>query len=221
MKHNFLKWLLVFMLPTMLIGCYPKDDAEVKDLDLVLTYHNTDFDFSTIRYYYMPDTVNVIVDEGQQGNVDHKYDETILNQIRTNLNNLGWEYLSKEDSTHLNDAVSVLVSAFNTDYYTVYTYPWYDYWGWYWGDFYFYWKAPASYYPYYPWNPGNAYYSYTSGTIVMEMAFMGEVSSPTATKIPIEWVGVLNGVMDAAKSNNTRIKEGINQAFEQSSYLKY
>lgn len=210
---------MVLLLPVMLISCYPKNDVEVKDLDVVVTYHNTDFDFSTIHYYYFPDTVNYIVDKGQEDNIDHKYDNTILDEIRTQLNALGWE--ESPDSTHLNDAVSVLVSAFNTDYYTVYTYPWYICWDWYWDPWSPYWKSTNSYYPYYPWNPGNAYYSYTSGTVVIEMAFMGEIQTPSIANIPIEWVGVLNGIMDGTNSNITRIKEGIDQAFQQSSYLKY
>lgn len=219
MKRYFSLYLLILIILIAVAGCYPRKTAEVKDFDIVVTYHNTDFDFSTIHYYYLPDTINVIVDKGQEGSVNHKYDNIILEQIRTNLNALGW--VESPDSTHLNDAVSVLVSMFNTDYYTVYTYPWYDYWYWYW-DPWFYWKAPTSYYPYYPWNPGYAYYSYTSGTIVIEMAYMGDIHSPSVSStIPIEWVGVLNGIVDNTSSNLARIKEGINQSFQQSSYLKY
>jgi len=100
-------------------------------------------------------------------------------------------------------------------------YPGYPWWGggW-WGGW-------------YPGYPGGCYYcgypptvgytSYEVGTVALEMYDLRKI--PAGGSIPsdfdISWIGVLRGLLASKSSTeNTRVVNGIQQAFDQSPYLK-
>ena len=107
----------------------------------------------------------------------------------------GWTYTEDEEAAD----VAILPAVWTNT--TVFYY--YDYWCW--------------YYPYYcGWGWGYPVTtSYTTGTLLMAMTSYNEdLAEPQRV-----WVGAINGLLSGVY-DVTRVKQGIDQAFVQSPYLK-
>jgi hypothetical protein len=210
MKKNHLKIILGLSI-FLLWGCYPQESGYVNDYDIVGTNYDKEFQFSQHKTYALPDSIVSIGDQTLTGKVvfvDQKTADLILNQIRANLNQLGWV----EKDTSVADII-LLPSAFkNTNVYYYYDYA---YWGWYY----------PGYYPGYGWGyPGYGYpypvaSSYETGTLFMQMTYRKGIE---ASSVPVVWTGIINGLLNVGSSSsvNSRITTTINQAFKQSPYLK-
>lgn len=210
MKKHYLQ-LMMGISMMLLWGCYPMENAYVSDYDIVATSYDKEFNFSAHKSYALPDSI-VLIDDQTAGNnpvfVNKATATLILNQIRTNLNAMGWV---EEDTTTAD--IILLPSAFkNTTVY--YFYDW-SYWGWYY----------PGYYPGYGWGyPGYGYpypvsSSYETGTLMMQMTYRAGIE---ASSVPVVWSGIINGLLNSGASGsvNSRITTTINQAFTQSPYLK-
>jgi hypothetical protein len=187
----------------LLWGCYPDGPTYTEDLDIVLTHHNVNYDFVAKSTFAMPDKIVKITGNLTEGQLPEYipdiYASKILTMIADNMEALGWTRVGVDASPDL----LLAPAAWETT--TVYYY--YDYWYWWWGG----------YYPYYPYYPPVYGYSYTTGTLLMTMI------DPTQTGTngnPIQqWTGALNGVLNDSY-NETRMQNLIDQAFDQSQYLK-
>lgn len=209
--------LMMAVLGVLLAGCYPEGPEYVEDLDVVYTTFDKAYDFQNPGgdddtepefTYAMPD--KIVVDVDKDGNVDYMPQtiaEEILVQIEDNMTALGWERLDNigtyPDGLPDEDADVVLTPAAikSTTYFYSYWYDWWygGYWGWY-------------YPPYYSVS------SYTTGSLIMVIA------DPNVDQLPINqsqaaWVAVGNGLFTGAY-DFTRVSKAIDQAFEQSPYLK-
>jgi len=209
MKKNQLN-IMLGMILLALVSCYPQESGYVNDYDIVGTNYDKYFSFSQHKTYALPDSIVLISDQTLTGGnvfVEQNTATLILNQIRTNLNQLGW----KEVDTATADII-LLPSAFkNTNVYYYYDYA---YWGWYY----------PGYYPGYGWgypgyNPYPVATSYQTGTLLMQMTYRAGIE---ASSVPVVWSGVINGLLNVGSTTsvNTRITSTINQAFNQSPYLK-
>ena len=181
-----------------LLSCYPGDELNPSDTDIVATFRTPDFDFATVQTYAMPDSVahsdgsTVIHQEGP-------YDQQILTRVAAGLDAVGFTRVTDPNTA------DVLVVNYST------TTEWvaggcYDYWyyGW--------------YYPYggycYP-----TYYTYETGTVV---TLMLDRASGTPTTAPTTlWASAINGLTtgQSSASITQRINTNIDQAFAQSPYL--
>ena len=193
--------ILNLLIVVILAACYPGGPEYYEELDLVLTEYDQEFNFESKRTYAMPDSVvkitgNII--EGQPPDiVKEPYNSLVIDRIEDNLTNLGWE---RVNNPSMADVVLFPATWTNT---TVYY--WYDYWCW-----------------YYPWYCGWGWYyptvsvsSYTTGTLVMTMVVTGdEYVEPTSV-----WTGAVNGLLSGVQ-DGSRLNNGIDQAFAQSTYLK-
>jgi hypothetical protein len=188
----------------LLGGCYPHGAEYVEDLDVVLTKHNEEYDFTAKATYAMPDKIVKItgdVAEGEEPSfIPDVNAQVILGTIASNMSDLGWVRVDIED----NPDVFLLPAAWETT--TIYY--WYDYWGWWYGG---YW---GGYWPYYP--PVYAS-SYTTGTLLMSITDP-DIISTDGNRIN-QWSGAINGLL-TGYFDASRINEGINKAFEISPYLK-
>jgi len=102
------------------------------------------------------------------------------------------------------------------------TYVGYDYPYW-WYDFYYYW--PFDYWdPYYngwyPYYPYPVTYSYTTGTLVVEMIALKEAKKESQ-QLPFIWTACMAGVESSNQVNISKAISGIYQAFEQSPYINH
>ena len=151
----------------------------------------------------MPDKIVKITGSVQEGEtpeyIKDVYADQILQMVADNMEALGWTRVDLEASPDL----VLTPAAWETT--TIYYY--YDYWYWWWGG----------YYPYYPYYPPVYSYSYTTGTLLLNL------KDPTITStngnLVNQWTGALNGVLNETFNTN-RMTKLIDQAFEQSPYLK-
>lgn len=98
-----------------------------------------------------------------------------------------------------------------------YYYPGYPWYGGGWGCWYCY----PCYYCGYP--PTVGYQSYEVGSVIIELINVSEIEggvTPDPSDSPISWIGINRGLLSSnPQTNKKRTTDGINQAFEQSSYL--
>ena len=202
-------------------SCYPTDDVSYSDLDLVTTAYDNEMDFTTLKTYYLYDSVVHIkdtLDEDSNVDIGRDFDGLILNLVKENMNAYGYE--SVEDPENNPPDVALTVSAMaSKNTYVYYYYPYY-YWGWGWGWYY----KNTEYYGwgwYYPPYWGGGYVtSYTIGTLVINMHDVRDVT-PETDSIPTIWTGDINGLLgSSASTTENRLNYNINKAFEQSPYLK-
>ena len=223
-----IKMLAAIVLPAiiiMLTSCYPDDNLSVSETDIVMVGYYDSVDFKTLKTYFMSDTVYPVRDDTS----DHsliKYNDKIISTIAANMEAYGYTRLL-EATTDTPD-IRISSASITVKNVTVgYWYPYYPGWGWGWG-----WKKSTSrdtdyYYPGYPgyYPPGYGwgypyYSSYTTGTLLIEMADPVDyrvVKNDTVT--PIYWSGGINGVLSSG-SDEKRVIDGINKAFELSPEIK-
>ncbi|RLD88783.1 MAG: hypothetical protein DRJ02_03055 [Bacteroidetes bacterium] len=207
-------------------GCYPDNSLTYDQTDLSLTGYYDSVDFNKITTYFMPDTVFPLRDDTTDKTPIEGQD-LILSQIAKNMESYGYTRIYPDDNSPEPD-VMVTASAIMTTTVSVgWWYPYYPGWGWGW-----YWwkKSPEQtsyWYPYYPgyyppgWGWGGVpYYStYTTGTLMLEMANPEDYRIVDGdTVVPLYWAGGLNGILSGS-SNEARVKKGIDQLFIQSPYL--
>jgi len=190
----------------LLAGCYPGGAEFVEDTDVVLTSYDQSYDFKAKSTYAMPSQIVVDV-RIELGDTTYEYmkpsfADPILASIASNMTSLGY---TRVDVSADPDLLLTPAGLTSTTYFYSY---WYNWWyGGYWG----YW---GWYYP-----PYVTVSSFTTGSLVMVLADPNAASSSPINRSPSVWVGGVNGLFGGAY-NVTRATTGINQAFQQSPYLK-
>jgi hypothetical protein len=197
--------ILTLVFGLFLWGCYPNGPSYTEDLDLVVTYHNPDYDFVAKGTYAMPDKIVKITGNLASGEaptfIPDAIASQILTRIATNMENLGWQKVA------FNSNPDLLLNPASWETTTVVY--WYDYWYWWYGGYYPGWGG--GYYP-----PVYAD-SYQTGTLLMVLSDPKEVGG---NGNPItQWTGAVNGIL-TSKFDAGRINPLIDKAFTQSPYLK-
>jgi hypothetical protein len=188
--------LLSIGLGVVQLSCYPGDEITSSDTDVVITFYDPGANFSD-KIFAMPDTIIHVSDsENGSDNVTRLYDQQILNRIKQNLEDYGYTEVADPAQA---DVVIITVATTTTYAGSGCYYSYWDYW-----------------YGY----PGYCYpvaYSYTTGTVIFAMVTADNTEGTDAM-----WVASLNGLVSESSSVSisTRINEGIDQAFDQSPYLK-
>lgn len=203
MRKKILPFLTLFF-GLFLWGCYPDGPTYTEDLDLVITYHNPEFDFTPKNTYAMPDKIVKVTGNLAEGEspefIPDATASQILARIATNMENLGWARVSISS-----DPDMILTPASWETTTIVY---WYDYWYWWYGGYY-----P----PYGGYYPPVYVDSYTSGTLLMvfnDPTVLGANGNPIT-----QWTGAINGILTQVY-DPTRVNPLIDQTFDQSPYLK-
>jgi hypothetical protein len=214
-------------------SCYEyHDDTYLDELDITLSYYDTNYNFQNNTTFAIRDSVGIISDYLSDSEIDNFYkpgggNDEIKALVRTNMLALG--YTEVDDDEDFDLGINLVVAAVeNTEYYYGWWYGYYGYYGWYYGGW----------YPYYgyPWYPVS--YTYQQGMLLMELAdgesirayriwadgkTQGEIENADPDEVPdIEfvWQSVVSGVAGDEKAyNQQRTERGINEAFDQSPYL--
>ncbi len=214
-------WMPAALLAGLLIwlpACYPVGPDSVEDYDLVGTAYNRDFNFAGTRTYYLVDSVVHVTDNPQAGTsrlLSRSLDRVILDEIASNLNQLGYTRITALNGLQRPDLV-VTVAGFASTNLDIYYDNWYGYWGW--------WGGWSTWYPGYGsgWYPVGvpSVYTYSTGTLLIEMSGPNSPRAGTNT-FPLAWVAALNGLLtDNDENTGTRAVSGIRKAFAQSPYLR-
>lgn len=212
MKNQFK--FVMFLLP-LFYGCYPEGPGYIDDLDIVYTNFDAGFDFRAVKTFALPDKVIKVEkqnfnqqEKNQPEFVSEAHSQIILDTIRDNMFRFGWTEVEK----NMGPDVIILPSVSTTSY-IYYYYDW-NYWQWWYPGWYsgWAWYYPGYFYPIY--RSG-----YTSGTLFIQMT--DSRNNNVNNKVNVPWNAVINGVMEAGRSQiNQRLRSTIDQAFEQSPYLK-
>jgi len=196
LRKNLIVLLFLSATVVVLQGCYPYDDRTVSNSDVVATFYESGTNFSALVTYFMPDSVFEIDSNGDivPADINSSYAQQILTSTNNNLEEMGYQM-----AANLN-AADVVVEALVTSS------TWVS--GGCYGGYYSYW------YPYYGWCYPVAY-TYTTGTILLVM------SVPETNNFSTVWVAGINGILGSTTSSTTsRINKDIDQAFNQSPYLR-
>jgi hypothetical protein len=63
-------------------SCYPDSGlTSASDFDVIVTQYDTEKDYSTFTTYFLVDSIEHIVPEGEEDNINREFDEQILNQV--------------------------------------------------------------------------------------------------------------------------------------------
>jgi len=221
---KLLKWLFQASILSILIlslnSCYNDYGLTTQDYDLVSTFFKKGVDFKKFQSFTLLDTVMRVTNDGEDpDDVDTRFDKQILDDVKRNIKNYGYTEIKQEDvdSTNLPDVVLLVSSVSSTNYAYSPGY-WWGYWGWYPG-----WGYYPGYGPgwggYYPWYPGGTVYSYSTGSIFIEMVDPTDIDVDNR-RVNLQWGAGINGLTDDSSQNlSRRIKEAIDQSFKQSPYL--
>ncbi len=223
--RKYVIYLFFVSIIPLLYSCYPGGTEYYNETDLVITQHDNEFDFPNNKTYFMGDSINHIVEEGKENEVNRKYDAVILANVAAYLDTAGYTRMegSEPDSILIAQSdVLISVIATSTKYTGVGYIPggggWWGYPGYGWGG------GWGGYYPGYPWYPGYGWgypytYSYSTGSLFIEMADLKNIDEVEEI-IPIPWQATINGLLSGDDDNmKWRIDRGIDQSFRQSQYL--
>lgn len=192
----------------LLSGCYPGTFESTEETDLVATFFSPERDYAVnTQTYAMPEQVyDLMGEDGTVGNDRTKqFDSQILEDIAEGMADLGYRRIADPNSPEAD--VVVLVGVVVRDNWVVY-YPGWGYYPPYWG-------AGWGYWYYYP-----VTVNYEVGSIVVSMIRPDE-RDEEAQRVPVIWTSVMNGYTGSSSSGTSaRISRAINQAFEQSEYLR-
>ncbi|NOR87201.1 MAG: DUF4136 domain-containing protein [Bacteroidales bacterium] len=239
MKTKLL-FVSMLLLGLSLTSCYKAtEDATLEEYDITLTYYDPGFDFQTYQTFVVRDSVMLVSDYLTDEEKANFYREGTSDDIRSKIVNglldLGYTQVSEDNNPDMMiNPIVTLVKEVGVTYYPGWWWGYGGYWGWYGGWYY----KSTSYYPYYGgYYPywGASYYTYKTGTLIVEMADgnsvreyrdwleeNGEDGDPnTAPKIEFNWTAHIEGLMASNSNYNvSRAEQGISEAFAQSPYLK-
>jgi len=215
-------------------SCYEyHDDTYLDELDITLTYYDTNYSFQNYHTFAIRDSVGIISDYLSDSEIAAFYragggNDEIKDLVRSNLTELGYTEVSNDENFDL--GVNLVVAAVeNTEYY-------YNWWYSYYSYYYYYWWG--GWYPYYsyPWYPVS--YTYQKGVLLMEIVdgesirdyrewadgkTQGEIENADPDEVPdinFAWQALVSGIAGTEKAyNKERAERGINEAFDQSPYL--
>lgn len=198
---------------TVTVACYPGEPTSVGELDLVATVYDTAFNYQSNSTFFQLDTVFHVKDSSNLGDtisISRQFDQQMINLVKTNMTNLGYTEVIPDATTQPDVYTSISVTASRN--YQAYTYyPWWGYPG----------------YPYWPccvggpgWGyPSTVVSSYRVGTIFIDMIDVDQ--SIAKDTIDVIWNGAINGPFEGSASvNMQRLDQTVDQAFNQSQYLR-
>lgn len=202
MKHSLLIMLLGALIA--LSSCYPGDTVTTSELDLVLTHHKSDVDFTQNRTYIMPNAI-LVSSSDDDHSISPADEAAILANIESNLTSLGYERLPLADSLTVD--LIIFPEVIIVDHvqaggcWGCYYNPWYPGWG-----------------GYYPPYPPSYVITYSTGTILISMINPDSLAEnfPVANAI---WIGAIDGLVRSGVTADY-INRHIDQAFLQSPYLQ-
>lgn len=198
----------IVLVGAALVACepQPKLDDLTKDM-VVQTAYDTSIDFTEYQTYSMSlDTIGLVSNASNATAIVNPYATTVTTTVKKNLDGCGWQRVEPDQSPDLgvnvyivND-VSVYQSVNYPSYY--YGYPGYSYGGYY------------GYYNY----PYVSTYSSSRAVMVIELADLKLLDAQTK-KPTVIWIANMGDLINSPNPE-MKVVEAINQAFEQSNYLK-
>lgn len=223
----------------ILTSCYKSETVYYDELDVTQTNYEVDFNFSSYTSFSMPDSTILKTNYMKESEINEFYasggtSENTLALVKSKFEERGYTFTeSLEDANFVAVPTVLMVETSGTVYYPP---------GWWWGYPGYGWGYPGYGWgwPGYGWGyPGYGYtYEYKTGTIVIEMvdgqsfrsmlewqeSNPGQGQQSGANEVPemlIRWLATIDGyISNDGDYNADRARRGMDEAFEQSPYLK-
>jgi hypothetical protein len=181
---------------------------------LVYTSPSKDVDFSKYMTFDIADSLLVIGEKSKPYYSQSNNALALIQAFRTNMENRGFIYTPSNPDAQLGIQVTYIEETqryvqYNTDPYWWLGYP--GYWpSGYWGNW------TGWYYPY------PVTYTYTTNALIADMVDLSPVATADASKpLTIIWSSYIGGPASSSIYNDVqRMRVAVNQAFDQSPYLK-
>lgn len=193
-------------------SCEKEPDFNKLDSDYVVyTDYSADADFGSYKTYFMPDS---ILEAGSSNKATYWSDENalqLIGEIESKMNERGYQRLGKEEKDNAELGLQVTYVAETNRVITGGGYygGWWDYgfWGPWWDSWYY--SYPIS-------------YSYDTGTIIMELIDLTKKDvNSTSNRLSVIWYANAQGYRYSSQRANMQLMlNAIDQAFEQSQYIK-
>jgi len=199
--------VFLMLIPLIFGACYYDYGMSVSDYDVVATFYDKNYSFAAQKTFSIAPNIGHITGEGKIDTSKKTYDNFVIEQIRSNMKIRGYQEIT--DPTVTEPDFLIICLATRVENYVAYqSYPWWGYWGYY-----------PGYGGYYPWYPQSTVYSYSSGSLIINLADP-KLTDDTDKTIGTVWVAGINGLLDDNAVNiRQRLSSTISQAFDQSPYL--
>ena len=198
--------LPLFVIVALLCSCEKDPDTDKLDNDyLVLTNYDSNTDFGKINSFYVIDSILIIDNQTDKPKYwKNENSQKIVNAYNDNFISCGY---TQAESGEEADVVFQLSYINTTYYFNNNVGPWWNSYPGYWN-----WGGWGWYYPF------NFYYAYSTGSIIGELV---NTKAPYGSdKLTIVWNAYICGLLNGNNLSYSRTMAAINQAFEQSPYLK-
>jgi hypothetical protein len=199
-------------------GCSDNDNLVLPiSSGLVTTFKDSNFNFTTLHTFAMPDTVAHLVPlTGTPLTVTGQFDAVALNQVRTDLLARGYTDVSNQAGVTPDFVVLVGATA-TTNYNAWVTYPWFSFWGF---SPVFNFFAPGfstAWGIIFPWGPVIGTTAYDRGTLIVTIVPTSSINQADET-IQAAWAGVATGLLNGSITDLT-VTTAIDKMFALSPYL--
>jgi hypothetical protein len=212
---------VVFCLPVVyLAGCIDDQFTTTNEYDTVVTVQNQAYDYGQNGTYYLVSEVGDLLDfvSDPYPIPNRKFwEDFILFELERNMNQLG--YTKVESRPEDADVVlgAAMVASENWAFASYGYYPWWGGYGWYY---------------YYPYTYTTVAVSFATGSLILVMldpersrnlsddnnAGIGGDAGGDVFGYEAIWAAGLHGILDGV--NQAEVRNGIDQAFRQSPYLR-
>jgi hypothetical protein len=202
--------LLFLTVVVATLSCRKDPDLyQLTDDFIVATFRDKNISFDSLKTYYIPDDVGYISNTRPNDSLlSPSKALQLVNRVKSNMDQRGFVSTSK-DSADMAVNMFVIKDLNRTD--VISPGYWWGYNGyydpWYWGGYDYY---------YYPFSYS---YTYTTGTLVIELIDLNDVSANN-NKLVVVWNAISNGVLSGYPNNDMQQGlDAIDQSFAQSPYL--
>jgi hypothetical protein len=194
-------FFLLFLSASVIVlqSCYPYDDLTPEDTDVVVTFYDDATNFTNLVTYAIPDTIYTFNSSGDivpSEDISSSSANQILTSLNNNLQEMGF---TPQQGNQADADVHVFALVTSSTWVSGGCY----------GGYWSYW------YPSYGWCYPVAY-TYTTGSLFVVMLNPAKTGDSQAV-----WFAGVNGILSSTNASNaSRINNDIDQAFNQSPYLR-
>jgi hypothetical protein len=204
-----MKNTLLILFSVLLLGaCRKVPDFDQLSSDFIVsTSLDQSANFGNYKTFYIADTVEYIGGVGADSIIVGDKALQLVNAVKTNLTSRGYTFTGRNNKPDL----GLTLTAIKDINVIISGYPgWWDgYWG---GCYWYYWCYPY----YYPWT---SVYTYTTGTVILNMYDLKNAA--TNQQIKGLWNTTGLGALGTGGTSNVQLGiDAINQGFTQSPYIK-
>jgi hypothetical protein len=206
MKRNILAMFAILLL----MSCRKEPDfSELSSQFLVGTNRDQQADFSSFKTYYISDTVLYVGGEKDDSTLPAEFAQQLVKVVKDTMAARGYSLAARGDATNHPD-LGLTLSVVKNITVVIESYP--GWWGGWYGGCYWYYCYPY----YYPWT---AVYSYTTGSVLLNMYDIKNAAKEE--EIKALWnVSALGALGSSASSNIQYGVEALQQGFAQSPYVR-